>query len=195
MAETNVNSTEVNKIADLLISEEVKKINLVLDHVVVSTCRYQVVASAIRQGRIDVVYNKQTLDQDGAVAMYLGDKNVLILPELRIFSNAAGLGWIVHECTHASLDAQKQRTSAILEEAAAFMAQIWYQIERGTWNDSDASSPGGRKLAEIARAVRSGPRNSGGFAVATDRHIAEAWTAVNGMSAYRGLQYYTNNGI
>ena len=196
MAETQVAQNDINKIADLLISEEVKKINFVLDHVVVSARRYQIVASAIRRGgRIEIVYDKQTLDQEDAIAMYISEENKLILPEQRILTNYRGFGWIVHECTHVSLDAQKQRTSAILEEAAAFIAQIWYQIERATWQDSDAKSIGAKTLAKITHSLRKGPRNPGGFAVATDRQISEAWTAVNSMPGYRGLQYYHADGI
>lgn len=160
----------------LLISPQVAGIDFLLGHVTVSPRRFARVAEALESGRIGLVFDPDRLARAGGDAAYDPVRNQMILQGADVLDDPFRAGFLVHEAVHAGTDMAARRTSLPLEEAGAFIAQIWYMQNVGF---TELRRPNRSTIVfwRIAAALRTRAEMEPLPIEATGEQVSDAWTA------------------
>lgn len=103
----------------------IQRINFMLGGLKISPEGYGEIVSLIDSEDIPVIPLKQP--SRDVVALYDPKHNTLALRGVQISDDNAR-GWLIHECTHALVDAQCVMASQVEHECAAFIAQAMFLL-------------------------------------------------------------------
>lgn len=166
----------LNRAADLLESPEVQAVDFELGHVRVSPERFRLIAQAIRERRVGLVFDPVLLSQVKAEAAYDPQDNRLILTGPDMLDDVYRSGFLVHEAVHAGTDMASRQTSLPLEEAGAFIAQIWYVQNLGV-RELRNKNRSSRVFWRVALALRVRANMEPRPIEATPEQVSDAWLA------------------
>lgn len=125
----------------LLETREVRRIGFLYGSVRVDGDGFAQVAAEVRTGRIGV-NDAPGSPTNGALAEYwIPNPSEFRFDGPRALQSVKGRSLAVHEACHAMLDVKYEANPSVvmelLDEGAAYIAQIWYQIETGYQNYED----------------------------------------------------------
>ncbi|KIT16811.1 hypothetical protein [Jannaschia aquimarina] len=187
-------------IASLLSSTEVSRISFVFGPVSVLSHDFAAVATAVRSGDLAVEIDPGFLGAIDGTAAYDQDLNAFV------FSSALQLGgdsltsigmsaFVVHEAVHAISDRKAAAVSIQMDEGAAYVATVWYMLERGVVDLSNSDAPeADRPLLEAVDAMRKRALDGTVPVSATDSEVKAVVGYVLNQPRYRTPGVYEYNG-
>ncbi|MEM9032142.1 MAG: hypothetical protein AAGB18_05800 [Pseudomonadota bacterium] len=123
-------------LAALLLSPPVQSIDFRFGHINVMPSGYRAVAQALIDRRVTIDVNPEELNAiklpggppDG---MYVVTENRIVVPRHNMFDDPEDIVTLFHEATHVVQDRMKQVISAVQDEGAAQVAEVWFLKEMG----------------------------------------------------------------
>ena len=121
-----------------LLTPAVQSIDFRFGHIAVMPAGFREVAQALIERRITIEVNQAELEAHKGnvkggtpLGMYDVRCNRIVVPKHNMFENHEDKVTLVHEATHAVQDRMKQLISAVQDEGAAQVAEVWYRKEAG----------------------------------------------------------------
>lgn len=193
----------ISRSRSVLFSNEAREIGFKLANILISHGDYAFLGMTFVDDtwkkRIRIEVQPQRVPSS-ILALYDPRRDSIYLKSETIFTREKGCAVFIHECTHALVDLQGQRTGNLEEEAAATIAEAWYLLS--------AIDRMGLKLSEslfnnefelltetvikIASALRK--RGKSSLAVVTPDELTDLKDEMRYVYGYRN-KYNRNNGI
>lgn len=125
-----------SKVSEILNSPACLRIRFRVDAVGIQTYMYSYIAQAVRENRVHIVIHNdknpdgQKISKPERTAEYNPKTNTLLFRSADIYKDADGKATIVHEATHAVIDATHANGTVRSgqNELAAYLAQMLYSM-------------------------------------------------------------------
>jgi len=147
-------------IVNMLQESRLQRIDFLIDGSAVTRARFQDIAQHITAGDIGVgVDNTLPADAD---ASYNPEANTIGYPasltQSAITNSPQKRSLILHECTHAVVDDNRERIRVLADEAAGYLVQIMYRLLCGQkhiikWAEDNKATQDGKVWYETLKVI------------------------------------------
>lgn len=123
--------TFAHRLADLLEHPSVQGIRFCNQTTMILPAAFRNVAAAVRSNALKIVYDPVALAANGTLAEYTSSTNTFAFASNTALDTEKGRAVAVHEACHAICDEAMGLNNILVEEGAAYVAQVWYLMNEG----------------------------------------------------------------